>query len=40
MDKKVLELFEKLNNEIIKYNPHYDKALIEKAFLYSYQAHI
>lgn len=39
MEKYILELFEKLEAEIIKYNPYYSKELINKAFLYSYQAH-
>lgn len=39
MDKQTSNLFEKLNNEIIKYNPYYNKELIEKAFLFAYKAH-
>jgi hypothetical protein len=39
MDRKILELFDKLNNEIIKYNAYYNKELIEKAFLFAYEAH-
>jgi len=39
MEKYVSDLFEKLNEEIIKYNPYYDKKLINKAFLYAYEAH-
>lgn len=39
MDKIILELFDKLNNEIIKYNAYYDKELIKKAFLFAYEAH-
>jgi len=39
MEKYVSDLFDKLNEEIIKYNPYYDKNLINKAFSYSYEAH-
>lgn len=39
MEKVVLELFEKLKNDIIKYNPYYDKKLINNAFLYAYEVH-
>jgi hypothetical protein len=39
MDRKILDLFDKLNSEIIKYNAYYNKEIIEKAFLFAYEAH-
>lgn len=39
MEKYVEDLYEKLKNEIIKYNPYYNKELINKAFLFAYEAH-
>jgi len=39
MEQNIEKLFEKLTKEIIKYNPYYDKRLINKAFLYAYEAH-
>lgn len=39
MDRNIDELFEKLNEEIIKYNPYYDKRRIKKAYLYANEAH-
>lgn len=39
MEKIVEELFDKLNNEITKYNPYYNKDLINWAFLFAYEAH-
>ncbi|MDD5770082.1 MAG: HD domain-containing protein [Candidatus Gracilibacteria bacterium] len=39
MEKYVNDLYEKLKNEISKYNPKYNKKLIDKAFLYAYKAH-
>ena len=39
MVKYVQDLFEKLGNEMIKYNPYYNKELLQKAFLFAYEAH-
>ena len=39
MEKQVLELFYQLESEIIKYNPYYDKALLNKAFEFAYKIH-
>lgn len=39
MEKYVEDLYEKLKNEIIKYNPYYNKELIHKAFLFAYEVH-
>lgn len=39
MEKYVQDLFEKLGNEMIKYNPYYNKELLQKAFLFAYEAH-
>lgn len=39
MEKIIEELFEKLNQEVVKYNPYYDKDLLKRAFLYAYSAH-
>ncbi|MGE4444387.1 MAG: HD domain-containing protein [Candidatus Altimarinota bacterium] len=39
MEKYVQDLFDLLCAEIIKYNPYYNKVLLEKAFLFAYDAH-
>lgn len=39
MEKYVQELFDRLGNEIIKYNPYYNKELLQKAFFFAYEAH-
>jgi GTP pyrophosphokinase len=39
MERYVEDLYEKLCDEIIKYNPYYNKQLVNKAFLFAYEAH-
>jgi hypothetical protein len=39
MEKQISNLFQRLNDEIIKYNPYYNKELVEKAFLFACKAH-
>jgi|GEM_PF-6902773 hypothetical protein len=39
MEKYVQELFDRLCAEITKYNPYYNKELLQKAFLFAYEAH-
>lgn len=39
MEKKVLELFDELNENILIYNTYYNKSLIQEAFLFAYKAH-
>lgn len=39
MEKYVQDLFEKLCDAIIKYNPYYNKELLNKAFLFANEAH-
>lgn len=39
MEKEILELFEKLKAEVIKYNPYCDTDLLHKAFLFAHKAH-
>ncbi|MDP5039141.1 MAG: HD domain-containing protein [Candidatus Gracilibacteria bacterium] len=39
MEKIVVELYENLVQEILKYNPYYDEDLIQKAFLFANEVH-